>query len=729
MKRYNIAMFNDSFRFDYNLEMVRGAAIAIKECGHHLIHVPMMAPTDDVDQVNAYFRRMTDFLVDMNADGFILPVGTLRSGRLVEGAAVDYMLEHIDHSKILCIEDHIAGIRSIAKDNGTGMRELMIHLLDHHHFRHVGLVEGPANSVGSQERHYVCVEELAKRHLSYVMTRGNFRGNNRQIIREFLDENPHLDVLVCFSDQIAINAYEVAKERGLRIGKDIAISGFDDIPSAALMDPSLTTVSIEPYEFGYAAGKEMVNLLDGKPQQITTFSSHFVHRMSCGEKEMPESEEFDQLLQRDVFPHQEITDCIYRSCTSGYHQELYQAINHLVSISEHIATAHAQRNGEDLIRKILQYEEQDYFNLSKFYETLMHYYQVLQKSDRYYKTSNEIVKYQQVFAKYFYRRHTEQIKKSAQKQTDIYQIILKASAFEKNPDAAYYEMFKSIDQLGYKFAGIYIFDKGADISQRAEEDLYFKAELLDGRIQVHPQRLREPGFILSEFGQNHPHTYTVAGLMADRSLLGFLVLEASHYDLQNVFFMSLELGLAIKYLKMFKVQNELLKTLANRNVSLHFQAAYDELTGLLNRRGLQEKSTELFNIYQGMHVYIYSIDLDRLKYINDNYGHAEGDFAIKKIAEALHHSFRQTDLIGRIGGDEFLVVAIKPHSDEDYVIKRINLYLEDFNRLGEKAYPIRVSIGYSEFDVTKHMDMALYLKEADERLYEVKKLKKVSRID
>lgn len=727
MKKYNIVMFNDSFRYDYNQEIMRGASNAVKECGHHLIHVPMMAPDAHPHIVNAYFRRMTDFLEEMGIDGYILPVGTLRSGHHQDDMAVRYMIEHIDRNKILCIEDEVEGITSIRKDNKTGMKELMRHLLDVHHYQKIGLIEGPENSVGSRERHEACVEELHKRHLSHVMTRGEFRGNSQDVIRTFLDTYPDLEALVCFSDQLAINAYTVIKERGLRIGKDIAVSGFDDIPSAVLMDPSLTTVNVEPYSLGYVAGKEMVRHLDGLPQQVKILPSQFIHRMSCGEKEMPESAAYRHLLREKVFPEKEIADMIYQHCVSGEHQAIYEEIRDLVKISGQIINRQPHHSGTDVLRRILNYVDRSYFNYSHFYESMTRYYQVVDRLDRCDSVSEEMNKYLTVLAKFFNQRLNEQKEKSVYKQSDIYEIILKASAYEKQPDEAYYEMMKCISQLGYKFAGIYVFEKGILLKGNGMDDLYFKAEMLEGKVQVHSQRLRDPSYILKEYGQNRPHTYTLSGLMANETLLGFLIVEAPINDMQNVFFTSLELGLAIKYLKMFKTQNAILETLSSNNLSLKFQAEYDELTGLLNRRGVSAKTTELFNIYEGMHVYIYYIDLDRLKYINDSFGHPEGDFAIQKVAEALRKSFRQTDLIGRIGGDEFFVVAIKPHVEIDVSTSRINQFLERFNASHLKPYLVQVSVGYSEFDIKKNVGLDLYLKEADSRLYTIKKRKKVLR--
>ena len=140
------------------------------------------------------------------------------------------------------------------------------------------------------------------------------------------------------------------------------------------------------------------------------------------------------------------------------------------------------------------------------------------------------------------------------------------------------------------------------------------------------------------------------------------------------------------------------------------EAKYDPLTKLLNRRGVLK---ELNSEEEGAVLYM---DIDHFKNINDTYGHEKGDEVLKKLGKILKKSFRKNDIIGRWGGEEFVVVLPKT----DYLsafklaeILRNKIEKTDFN--GVKA---TISIGVSEFKNKKEFEEAL--EKADDALYQAK---------
>jgi diguanylate cyclase (GGDEF)-like protein/PAS domain S-box-containing protein len=89
-------------------------------------------------------------------------------------------------------------------------------------------------------------------------------------------------------------------------------------------------------------------------------------------------------------------------------------------------------------------------------------------------------------------------------------------------------------------------------------------------------------------------------------------------------------------------------------------AHVDMLTGLLNRRGFVAAAGQLLRVARrdGRSVSFFFIDVDGLKAINDRYGHTQGDRAIEATATLLRKVFRESDVVGRFGGDEFSVLAL-----------------------------------------------------------------------
>lgn len=124
---------------------------------------------------------------------------------------------------------------------------------------------------------------------------------------------------------------------------------------------------------------------------------------------------------------------------------------------------------------------------------------------------------------------------------------------------------------------------------------------------------------------------------------------------------------------------------------------HDTLTELYNRRGFYQLVLPEFEqaTRNGLTVAIVSADLDGLKVINDNFGHSEGDCAIKVVSEALKHASVKDEICARFGGDEFVVAGVV-ESTEDYIEeykKKFYEYIDEFNKKSGKPYKVSASIG------------------------------------
>ena len=153
----------------------------------------------------------------------------------------------------------------------------------------------------------------------------------------------------------------------------------------------------------------------------------------------------------------------------------------------------------------------------------------------------------------------------------------------------------------------------------------------------------------------------------------------------------------------------------------------DELTGLLNRRGFNDESLAAAKKYKDSDMYAVLVfaDLDYLKYINDKYGHSEGDFALRASADVLRHIFRSTDIIGRTGGDEYNILAIVSEPGlEEKILERKRSIIEQVNLESGKPYRIDLSMGIYQCRCSELGDLSEAIKQADNRLYEVKKVRK-----
>ncbi|SIO25296.1 GGDEF domain-containing protein [Halodesulfovibrio marinisediminis] len=174
-----------------------------------------------------------------------------------------------------------------------------------------------------------------------------------------------------------------------------------------------------------------------------------------------------------------------------------------------------------------------------------------------------------------------------------------------------------------------------------------------------------------------------------------------------------------------KMQRELLKQHAELNDTFHLVeklSQTDVLTGVANRRHILEKLTEEIersNSYD-LPLSILSLDIDHFKKINDRYGHSAGDQALITFSQTCQSQLRDSDLFGRMGGEEF--IAILPHTyskDALVTAKRICGKIKSTSTFYEnKQISFTVSVGVACYKVNE--DLEAFLNRADQALYRAK---------
>ena len=153
----------------------------------------------------------------------------------------------------------------------------------------------------------------------------------------------------------------------------------------------------------------------------------------------------------------------------------------------------------------------------------------------------------------------------------------------------------------------------------------------------------------------------------------------------------------------------------------------DELTGLYNRRGfltLAEQQLKVANRVRKVMLLMFA-DLDDMKYINDAFGHQEGDRALIEIGQILKKTFRESDIVARFGGDEFIVLSLEtPDSGMEILANRLREHLDYDNRYENRPYELSVSIGISRYDPENPVDLHDLIVNADKMMYEQKNTRK-----
>lgn len=156
----------------------------------------------------------------------------------------------------------------------------------------------------------------------------------------------------------------------------------------------------------------------------------------------------------------------------------------------------------------------------------------------------------------------------------------------------------------------------------------------------------------------------------------------------------------------------------------------DELTGLYNRRGFFTLAEHQLHVAprSDRDLVIVFADLDRMKEINDRYGHHEGDRALQQVAAVLRSTFRASDVIARISGDEFVVMATESQREYiDVMLARLQQKLTAHNEAERNPYALALSVGAIVYDGSEPATVDELLAQADAAMYADKQARRAAR--
>jgi diguanylate cyclase (GGDEF)-like protein len=184
--------------------------------------------------------------------------------------------------------------------------------------------------------------------------------------------------------------------------------------------------------------------------------------------------------------------------------------------------------------------------------------------------------------------------------------------------------------------------------------------------------------------------------------------------------------LPLLYILILKPFRAYITELEGMERKLNKEVITDDLTGLLNRRGLftiAQNQCELASRNDFDLNFVF-LDVDGMKMINDELGHKIGDQALMDLSKILRSSFRSSDIIGRIGGDEFtIIMSGAPDTNFSIVTKRLQNNLSAHNKKAGRPYNLSVSIGLTSYDHTNPCSFDDLLSTADKMMYDQKRKK------
>ena len=255
------------------------------------------------------------------------------------------------------------------------------------------------------------------------------------------------------------------------------------------------------------------------------------------------------------------------------------------------------------------------------------------------------------------------------------------------------------------------------------------------RLRINPQLVRVPII----FQTAHYLTEEVRQLAFDCGVQHILSKPIEPFQLLDMVHQVLiRIPEIAKLPEVKEFQQDHLQLLANKlyqkvteleeaNLRLQNLSATDDLTGINNRRGFMVRAEELLTFAKraGHELSLLYLDLDGLKTINDQFGHATGDQALHDTARILVQTFRASDIIARLGGDEFAVLAIDTtECNAETVQRRLQQNLDIHDAHPHHPYVLSFSLGVIHVDLKSNPTTYKLLAQADEALYVNKQQKK-----
>ncbi len=291
-RKKNIAIIIEQLDNFFYGPITKGAKMAAEELGINLfiIESGRIFSKEYYSKEKRYRDRMhVDFernpLISYAAtDGVDLVI--LGSGYFCNGSEISRkLMSRLSDKKKLVVADTFPGVPSIQYDNSKGIKEAVAYLVEEGNCRNILMFSGPEGNTDAEERLLAYREKMQEYGIEVddnMIGYGDFSSGCVSEARKLLESNQDADAVICANDAMAQAVYRVLDEMDISIGKDILVTGFDNNPDSARMEPQLATVYADAVTLGYESVKVGSRMIDGEEFDRERVDTQFIPRASCG---------------------------------------------------------------------------------------------------------------------------------------------------------------------------------------------------------------------------------------------------------------------------------------------------------------------------------------------------------------------------------------------------------------------------------------------------------------
>ena len=653
---------------------------------------------------------------------------------------------------IVSIGIHFDDYHSITLDNHESMQSITDHIISHGHTK-IGYLSGPVTNIEALERLEGYKASLKNHSIEFCenwVYFGDFsKPSGIKGVEELLTNRQlKLDAIICANDDMAFGAYEAIYQKGLHVGQDIAVTGFDNIVSGETIFPPLTTVDQPHTKMGQKAIEFLYNIYNGKIEpQKPLMEGEIVIRQSCGclhlyPKIIGQGKEITIMPYNNPLTRSSRISIWFDLHGEEIYMTMYKSLPHVSSNIDYIKVLEELILAfmEDLkanhiegrfLHLLNEYVSKDIAHIDDWQDAVFACYRYVLE----HEISSDLF---MLINKIFYLSGSliGQIAKRAEQSVAM---LIRDTFFTTSrivqrfhqvmdEEVLSLELKRQIDEQAIgslvicKLEAPVALIKGQRVLYSEMSEVIFgwdNGKVLD--IKSFPTSQMLPSSLLNN---DQPNQYALYPLVFQNKLFGYLIIDGTNAS--NLIIRSLKTQIENALEKIYWY-----KQIESYNKQLMYLSQMDVMTGLNNRHGFFELINHQFLHAKkdGLDLEVTYCDMDGLKQINDKYGHQEGDKAIQLISNTLKNVFRDSNNIARLGGDEFVIIRLlKPRSIvAEKLVPEVDTKLENFCISLKLPYKLSISFGIARLSDGPAISIEDLMHLADQRLYKNKKQKEKKR--
>ncbi len=754
MIRKTIALLVSNLNDLFSNNVASGAISAAEEADVNLIVVPgrylnFDYSVDNLSQYEYQFNSLFSYIKANNVDAIACAIGTI--GYRCDTASKKQFVEMLSSIPVITVAEKTESFPCVKFNNASGISQVIDYLVTECGRKRFAMLSGATSNQDSNERLGAYISSLTKHGIPVDMNKiiyADLSNACRKEADRIVDLYPEIDAVICANDFMAMTLCETIKDRGLTVGKEIAVVGFDNSSEAIKHDPPLSSVAADAERLGYEAIMSAVRLANNERVEDTLVDTQFVPRNSTGTT----PDEFGRIVSALDENEGQPTEAAEKIVSillpmHSFNIPLYEKIKR--NIADICVILYGRLLQDDSCYDdcvwLLSRITPDFTESAEQIVTLERtrwFIDAIMTWLKKHTPEKEMLILQ--FQLDIYQRLTDAIADNTEKRKKregdniwLHNFVIRnLLMFDSNTavNIMYSDILKSIVYLGIDNSMLFTLPKPTEYSINGTLDVpdrvmlkSVQTKFVSSYVPEEEQEIPISDIFRNRFVPDRRMTYFMTPLFSNEIHYGFYLFDLPFDRLETFDTITYQLGAAVKMIDLISSQNNHIMLLSKDNMLLDNISKIDPLTGLLNRRGFNRLAKEVYRsgVVSKKKCLIAFCDMDDLKEVNDRYGHNEGDYALKGIAEILKSAFRSSDVIGRVGGDEFVAVALSENDNMVTAIKdRLEKCTSEFNTISAKPYKISISAGFHFFECSDDVTIEDAIDLADEVLYAQKKLKK-----